>query len=252
LPVDLSRRGLLGAAGLLTLGPGLPLASWAQSQGKRLKVVVAGGHPDDPETGAGGTMARYSLLQHDVVCLYLTRGEAGIAGKSHAESARIRTAEAESACRILGARPMFAGQIDGATEINRARYDEFHNLLQGLQPDVVFTHFPIDTHRDHRAVSLLVFDSLHRSQRKFLLYYFEVLTGEQTQNFQPTDYVDISATEATKRKACFAHESQGPIEMYAYHEKMSRFRGMECRVEHAEAFTGYFLNRQVAPVLAGL
>lgn len=252
MPIDFSRRGLLGAAGLAAFGSALPLASWAQNQGKRLKVVVAGGHPDDPETGAGGTMARYSLLHHDVVCLYLTRGEAGIAGKSHEESARIRTAEAESACRILGARPIFAGQIDGAAEVNRGRYDEFHNLLQGLQPDIVFTHFPVDTHRDHRAVSLLVFESWQRSKRKFLLYYFEVLTGEQTQNFQPTDYVDITATEAIKRKACFTHESQGPVEMYAYHEKMSRFRGMESRVEHAEAFVSYSLNGQAGPVLEGL
>jgi LmbE family N-acetylglucosaminyl deacetylase len=252
LPIDLSRRGLFGAAGLLALGPGLPLASWAQSHGKRLKVVVAGGHPDDPETGAGGTMARYSLLHHDVVCLYLTRGEAGIVGKSHEESARIRTAEAESASRILGVRPIFAGQIDGATEVNRGRYDDFRNLLQGLQPDIVFTHFPIDTHRDHRAVSLLVFDTWQRSKRKFLLYYFEVLTGEQTQNFQPTDYVDITATEPLKRKACFAHASQGPVEMYAYHEKMSRFRGMESRVEHAEAFVSYSLNGQAGSLLEGL
>src|SRR5205807_4033341 len=104
MAIDLSRRGLLGAAGFLALGAGLPLAAWAERNGKRLRVVVAGGHPDDPETGAGGTIARYSLLHHEVVCLYLTRGEAGIEGKSHQESARIRTAEAQSACRILGAR----------------------------------------------------------------------------------------------------------------------------------------------------
>ncbi len=132
MPTELSRRGLLGAAGLLALGPGLPLAAWAQEKGKRLRVIVAGGHPDDPETGAGGTIARYSLMHHDVVCLYLTRGEAGIEGKSHEESACIRTTEAQTACRILGARPIFAGQIDGATEVNSARYDDFHNLLAGL------------------------------------------------------------------------------------------------------------------------
>lgn len=252
MPIDLSRRGLLGAAGLLALGPGLPLAAWAQGKGKRLRVVVAGGHPDDPETGAGGTIARYSLLHHDVVCLYLTRGEAGIEGQSHEESARIRTAEVETACRMLGARAIFAGQIDGSTEVNHARYDDFHNLFEGLQPDIVFTHFPIDTHRDHRAVSLLVFDSWQRAKRKFLLDYFEVLTGEQTQNFQPTDYVDITATEPIKRKACMAHESQKPVEMYSYHERMSRFRGMECRAEHAEAFVSYALNGHAGAMLDGL
>jgi LmbE family N-acetylglucosaminyl deacetylase len=252
VPTDLSRRGLLGAAGLFALGPGLPLAAWAEEEGKRLRVVVAGAHPDDPETGAGGTLARYSLLHHEVVCLYLTRGEAGIPGKSHEQAARIRTAEAENACRILRTRPIFAGQIDGASEVNAARYDEFHNLLEGLQPDIVFTHFPVDTHRDHRAISLLVLDSWQSARRKFLLYYFEVMTGEQTRNFQPTDYVDITATEPAKRKACLAHESQQPAEMYAYHERMSRFRGMECGVEHAEAFISYALNGRAGAVIDGL
>ena len=224
-----SRRSVLG------LAAGLPLADAAQSANRRLHVVVAGGHPDDPETGAGGTMARYAA-SHDVTCLYFTRGEAGIAGKSHEEAARIRTAEAEEACRILRARPVFAGQIDGSSEITPARYEQIHQLISGLQPDIVFTHFPVDTHRDHRHISLMVYDSWLRSHSAYPLYYFEVDTGEQTQNFHPTDYVDITAVEPIKRKAVFAHSSQGPVEMYAYHEKMSRFRGLECRVEHAEAF----------------
>jgi len=240
---------LLGA-GLSALAPGFALP--AQTQGKRLRIIVAGGHPDDPETGAGGTMARYSALGHDVISLYLTRGEAGINGKTNEEAARIRTGEAEDACRILGARAMFAGQVDGASEVNGARYRDFRKLLDGLQPDIVFTHFPIDTHPDHRAVSLLVYDCLQRSTRKFLLYYLEVLTGEQTQNFRPTDYVDITPTESLKRKACFAHKSQEPADFYPYHERMSRFRGMECGVTYAEAFIGYDQNERAGLELHGL
>src|SRR5436305_8863515 len=107
---NVSRRSMLGL-GVSALG--LPLAAEAQQTGARLTVVVAGGHPDDPETGAGGTMARYAALGHQVVSLYLTRGEAGIEGKSHEEAARIRTAEAEEACRILRVRPVFAGPVVG-------------------------------------------------------------------------------------------------------------------------------------------
>src|SRR5918912_841637 len=70
----------------------------------RLKVLVAGGHPDDPESGCGGTIARYADAGHAVVALYLTRGEAGIPGTSHDEAARIRTAEGERACSILRAK----------------------------------------------------------------------------------------------------------------------------------------------------
>jgi len=243
----ISRRSLLGAA-----AAGLPLAQAAESQSKALNVVVAGGHPDDPETGAGGTMARYAARGHNVISLYLTRGEAGIEGKSHDESARIRTAEAEEACRILHARPVFAGQIDGAAEVTNSRYNDFRKLLEGLQPDIVFTHFPVDTHRDHRAVSLLVYDSWMRSKRRFPLYYFEVMTGEQTQNFHPTDFVDITRTEPVKRKACFAHTSQQPGDFYTYHEKMSRFRGFECGVEHAEAFVSSAMNERSGIEIRGL
>jgi LmbE family N-acetylglucosaminyl deacetylase len=153
----------------------MPLAAaLAQGQAaspKRLKVVVVGGHPDDPESGCGGTMARLADLAHEVVALYLTRGEHGVPGKTNQQAAAIRTAEARKACAILKARPAFAGQIDGATEINPARFDAFAEILLGEKPDLVFTHWPVDTHRDHRAASLLTYDAWLKSGRsKFALY----------------------------------------------------------------------------------
>lgn len=181
-------------------------------------------------------MARYIEAGHEVVALYLTRGEAGIAGTGHDEAARIRTAEAERACAILGATPRFAGQVDGDTHVDRAAYAALRAMFEQEQPDVVFTHWPIDTHPDHRAVSLLMYDAWLRSGRKAALAYFEVLTGEQTQVFRPTDYVDISAVVEKKRAACFAHASQRPEEFYGIHERMARFRGMEHRCAQAEAF----------------
>src|SRR5947209_16669287 len=114
------RKALVGLAAGAAVG--LPLvearAADAPPKKNRLKVIVAGAHPDDPESAAGGTVARYADLGHEVVCLYLTRGEVGIKGKNPKETADIRTAEAEKACEILKARPLFAGQIDGSTEVN--------------------------------------------------------------------------------------------------------------------------------------
>jgi LmbE family N-acetylglucosaminyl deacetylase len=77
----------------------------------------------------GGTLARYSARGHNVTIIYLTRGEAGIPGKTHDEAAAIRTDEALKACRVLGATPVFAGQIDGSSEITNARYEAFGHLL---------------------------------------------------------------------------------------------------------------------------
>ena len=181
-------------------------------------------------------MARYAEAGHDVVALYLTRGEAGIPGTSHDDAARIRTAESERACRVLGARPLFFGQTDGDTHIDRAAYAAMRELLEREKPDVIFTHWPVDTHPDHRAASLLVYDAWMRMGRKVPLAYFEVLTGEQTEVFRPTDYVDVTAVAQRKRDACFAHASQKPEEWYPWHERMGTFRGMEHGCAVAEAF----------------
>jgi LmbE family N-acetylglucosaminyl deacetylase len=214
-----------------------------------LKVIVAGGHPDDPESGCGGTMALYADLGHEVVAMYLTRGEAGIPGKAHQETAQIRTAEAQAACDILQARPVFVGQIDGDTEVTDRWYREVRHVLEIEQPDVVFTHWPIDTHPDHRVASLLVYDAWLHMGRWFVLYYYEVLSGSQTQHFSPTHYVDIAATEGRKRRACFAHQSQNPAHLYAHHEEMHRFRGLECGCQYAEAFIRHVSspNKAVLP-----
>ena len=161
----LTRRDLLGQSAFLlgSAGVTLPLSGIERvsdsSPTKKVKIVVVGAHPDDPESGCGGTAALYSDLGHEVVILYLTRGERGIEGKTLQQAAAIRTAEAEKACGILKARPIFAGQIDGDTELNRSRYDDFRKLVETECPNLVLTHWPVDTHRDHRAASLLVYDA---------------------------------------------------------------------------------------------
>lgn len=203
---------------------------------EKLRVLVAGGHPDDPESGCGGTIALLSSRGHAVVSLYLTRGEAGIEGKTQEEAARIRSEEARKACEILGAKPLFAGQIDGSTEINSRWYAAIAEIVRKESPQLILTHWPVDTHRDHRAISLLVYDAWLQMKPQPGLYYFEVLTGSQTQAFRPTDYIDISSVESRKRQAVFAHASQKPEEWYSHHEQMSRFRGVELGCEHAEAF----------------
>src|SRR5258705_8443710 len=126
---DLTRRSFVRQSALAAVSP-LPLASSpAESGTANLKVVCVGAHPDDPEAGCGGTLARYAALGHAVTILYLTRGEAGISGKSHDEAAAIRSAECETSCKILGAKPVFAGQIDGATVVDAKAVESFGRLL---------------------------------------------------------------------------------------------------------------------------
>ena len=224
------RRFVKNAAagiGILSL-PGLLSAK--TNPGTSLKIVCVGGHPDDPESGCGGTLARFAAAGHSVVIIYLTRGEAGIAGKSHGDAANIRTQEALEACKILLTKPVFAGQIDGDTIMNNEWVEKLQGLLNAERPDLVFTHWPVDSHKDHQIASLLTIQCWMRTGNKFDLYFFEVCTGEQTMIFRPTDYVDISDTREQKRKALYCQVSQDPPGIYQCgHAAMEEFRGREIK-----------------------
>jgi LmbE family N-acetylglucosaminyl deacetylase len=224
--MSVTRRSLLASA--------IALPQLGKSSTHALKIVVAGGHPGDPECGCAGTIARYADLGHDVVLLYLNRGEGYCGDASLDRCASIRTLEAQNACRALKARAAFAGQYDGRAIVDEPHYEGFARMLAAENPDVVFTQWPIDRHRDHRAVSTLTFDAWLKGGKKFALYYYEV--AEDTAMFSPTDYVDISLVEKRRRAACYAHASQQPGKWYPKQVEITRFRGAESGFAQAEAF----------------
>ena len=108
----MNRREMIKMAGTAAVGAtvlGVPMNLNAQEPGerRRRKLMVIGAHPDDPETCAGGTMCLFAEAGHEVVCVYLTRGEAGIEGMGPDEAAAIRVKECTRACEITGARHIF-------------------------------------------------------------------------------------------------------------------------------------------------
>lgn len=220
----------------------MPLATRAAAPA--LKIVVAGGHPGDPECGCAGAVARFTDLGHQVVLLYLNRGEGYCGGEALDRCAGIRTAEAQNACRILGARAVFAGQYDGRSVVDAARYESFGRIVASETPDVLLTHWPIDRHRDHRAISMLALDAWWNAGRRFAFYYYEV--AEDTGNFLPTDYVDISSVEPRRRAACYAHISQQPDKWYPKQVEITRRHGKECGAAQAEAFARHPESRRAA------
>lgn len=237
----LSRRNLLigsAAAGAIKAASSAPSP-------RKLKIVVTGGHPGDPEYGCGGTIARYSDLGHEVTLLYLNRGEKGCPGQSAQACAAIRISEVKKACEILKARARFADQTDGEAVVDQAHYDAFQRLLQAEKPNVVFTQWPIDNHRDHRATSTLVYDAWLSMKKRFALYYYEVSDGDDTLLFHPTDYVNITQTEARKRAASYAHASQSPDRFYSLQSQVTRFRGIESAMRRRRPLSATRKVRQI-------
>ena len=140
-----TRREILASAAAATVLKAAPLAL-------RLKIVVAGGHPGDPECGCAGTIARYAALGHDVVLLYLNRGEGFCSGGSPCamcQHPNRRSSESlpdpESAPRR--SRVRLTVKPSSTTPTTRI----FSGYSNAEKPDVIFTQWPIDEHRDHRA-----------------------------------------------------------------------------------------------------
>lgn len=198
------------------------------------KIVITGGHPGDPECGCGGTIARLAARGDEVVLLYLNRGEGYCGGQPLDRCGAVRTKEAGDACRILKARAVFAGQYDGRAVVDAEAYDAFAELLRKEKPDAVFTHWPLDRHRDHRAISALTLDAWLRSKNAFALFYYEV--ADDTMMFAPQEWVDISGVESVRRAACFAHASQQPEKWYPKQVEITRRRGRAAGFAQAEGF----------------
>lgn len=241
----MDRREMIKKAGAAFMGAsvmGIPAfgqdnANNVSTNGKKKKLVVVGAHPDDPESCCGGTMLAFRNAGCEVVSIYMTKGEAGIKGKTHDESAAIRVKEATNACKVLDVKPVFLTQIDGSCEITKERYTEMKEAIAAEKPDIVITHWPIDSHPDHRVCSSLVYDAWRRLGYTFELYYMEAMTGLQSQSFFPTDYVNISDFADKKREALFCHTSQDPADWVDdWHGGMEKFRGREIACKNAEAF----------------
>jgi LmbE family N-acetylglucosaminyl deacetylase len=244
-----SRREFLRNTALVSAAA-LPLGAaegTAPDSGKKIKVVCVGGHPDDPESGSAGTLARYSAARHSVTVIYLTRGERGIRDKGLDEAAKIRTGECEAACKIMGAKAVFFGQIDGDTSVTKAHVERMTKLLAEENPQVVFTHWPIDTHMDHQVASFLTIRACMNLGYRFALYFFEVNSGSQSQGFFPNTYVDVTSVLDKKKEALFAHVSQDGQGVWRdHHEVIAAWRGREAGVKAAEAFVRFNRDSKIS------
>lgn len=129
--------------------------------------------------------------------------------------------------------------------------DQVMELIRNYQPDMILTHSPTDYMPDHLAVQKLVFDASFAAScphygngpaaKLVPLFYMDNLAGME---FQPTEYVDITDAIDLKLEMLECHESQlkwmrdhDHIDFADFVRTCSKFRGLQCGVGYAEAFT---------------
>jgi len=228
--------------------------------GRKLRVGAVGGHFDDPQTCAGGTLTLFADQGHDVVALSITGGPPPTPDRNPEEREVKNRLNAMRMAEILKIRLVcmkYQGSSSGAyaplvyrsgSEVTGERYKEFTEvLLDGYKPDIVITHWPIDFNVDHWAASLLTYSAWVSSGKRFPLYYMEAELGQQTQNFFPTHYVDITPVAERKHQAWLADTLWYDL-IYPLHDLMAQMRGMEHGCKLAEAFN-HHPRSPAAPVL---
>ncbi len=212
------------------------------------KVLVFCAHTDDEIIGPGGTLARLSETA-EITLVTVTAGETGYSRVEDRDRIiQLRERENAAAAEILGyhRRETF-GYPSQQVPTDRDALHDFTRIIREVRPDVIFTHWNEDKHRDHRAISLLTDEARWKAYENILpllgepyltpeLYYYEV----QDLFSHPTVVVDISATLEKKLAAMQTQQSQLSVlpRIMQFIEGLARVRGYMAGTEAAEAFVG--------------
>lgn len=118
-----------------------------REEGRPKEVVLAiGAHPDDVEIGIGGLLAAHANAQDAITILTLSRGGRG-------GDADYRQGESLATAEMLGARLFVKDLVDTEISGGGATVRIIEEVVQEIQPTIVYTHSSHDRHQDHRAVS---------------------------------------------------------------------------------------------------
>jgi LmbE family N-acetylglucosaminyl deacetylase len=211
--------------------------SETESAGERRSVVFVVAHPDDLAFGMGGT-AWLLKDKYKLHVLCLTKGERGLKGQSHSETAAIREKEEAAACALLGAELTFLGQMDGEIYAHPEICQRVAEILKELDPVAVFSLWPINV-PDHAATGQIASKAMNLAGIYFTseLYYSEVSLGGQGNQFDPDIYVNTSDVMEEKFKLARCHVCQNVDDRSVKGMiTRDRVRGLLARCEYAEAY----------------
>lgn len=125
---------------------------------KKFKILVITAHPDDAELMFGGTINKYTRLGHKVDILVATKGESWTrtALENNKEISKIREKEAKDAAKVLKVNSVSnLGIRDGFVD-SKTLIEVLVDRVRGYNPHIILTHSELETHQDHKEVSIAV------------------------------------------------------------------------------------------------
>lgn len=137
----------------------LALLARVEGADGKLRIVVFGAHPDDPQFKAGGTGAKWAKLGHEVKLVAVTNGDIGHWQQAGGPLAQRRKAEVQACDDALGVATEVLDIHDGELLPTLENRKLVTKVIREWKADVVIAHRPWDYHPDHRYVGVLVQDA---------------------------------------------------------------------------------------------
>ena len=138
----------------------LPVLNGQDKQDQKLRIIIIGAHPDDPDKAAG-TAYKWAQLGYDVLMVSLTNGDAGHQSIKAKELAKIRREEARKAGEVIGVRYITLDNHDGQLMPTYENRLQVIKLIREQKADIVILPRPYDYHPDHRYTGVLVLDAAY-------------------------------------------------------------------------------------------
>lgn len=218
-----------------------------------LRVMVIGAHPDDPEFGCAGTVARWAAEGREITYVLLTSGDKGSHDPelSPGAVASIREKEQEEAARDLGVRSViFLHHPDGILVNSLDLRREVCEIIRRHRPHVVVTIDPwrlYQLHPDHRAAGQAALDAIYAA-REYFIFPEQLWGGIEPWRVNEiylfwTDnadaWVDVTGSIDRRFSALKRHASQVGDRFEHIEERfrnLARVAGEKCGHQYAEGF----------------
>ena len=217
------------------------------------RAMVIAVHPDDPEFGGGGTIAKWARAGREVTYVLITSGDKGSHDRAlrPEDVAATREREQRAAAAVLGVKDVvFLRHADGVVENNLALRRELMAVVREREPHVVMTIDPwrrYQLHPDHRACGWAALDAVWAA-REWNIFPEQIRAGREPWRVKEvylfwTDHADhwedVGETVEQRIQSLAAHASQTGSRMERIRERIlagCRETGAAAGCRYAESF----------------
>lgn len=173
------------------------------------RVLVLAPHADDETIGLGGTIILHAEGGDEVDVLFLTQGITGNADGRYdpEEYVRIRRAEGEAACRMLGVKKTSFWEFPDNYQVTEndmtLLVDRLVEIHARERYDVIYTPHRGEIHSDHHVSSVMAARALEKLDDPPELFAYEIWSPLRAEMV-----VDVSGVFERKLEAAACYKSQ--------------------------------------------